>query len=88
MIWADGGYRGELIEWVRQKLGWELSIVEKAEGQKGFVLLPRRWVVERTFSWLNRCRRLTKDFERLPQTSETFVYVAMIRLMVRKLAHD
>jgi len=77
-----------LIEWVRQKLGWELSIVEKAQGQKGFVLLPRRWVVERTFSWLNRCRRLTKDFERLPQTSEAFIYVAMIRLMVTKLAHD
>lgn len=88
LIWADGGYRGELIEWVRRKLGWELSIVEKAEGQKGFMLLPRRWVVERTFSWLNRQRRLTKDFERLPQTSEAFIYVAMIRLMVRKLAHD
>ncbi len=88
LIWVDGGYRGELIEWVRRKLGWELSIVEKAEGQKGFVLLPRRWVVERTFSWLNRSRRLTKDFERLPQTSEAFIYVAMIRLMVRKLAHD
>lgn len=88
LIWADGGYRGELIEWVRRKLGWELSIVEKAEGQKGFVLLPRRWVVERTFSWLNRQRRLTKDFERLPQTSEAFIYVSMIRLMVTKLAHD
>lgn len=88
LIWADGGYRGELIEWVRRQLGWELSIVEKAEGQKGFVLLPRRWVVERTFSWLNRSRRLTKDFERLPQTSEAFIYVAMIRLMLRKLTHD
>jgi putative transposase len=87
LIWADGGYRGELIEWVRQKLGWELRIVEKEEGQKGFVLLPRRWVVERTFSWLNRQRRLTKDFERLPETSEAFIYVAMIRLMVRRLAH-
>ena len=88
LIWADGGYRGELVEWVRRKLGWELSIVEKEPGQRGFVLLPRRWVVERTFSWLNRCRRLTKDFERLPQTSEAFIYVAMIRLMVAKLAHD
>ncbi len=87
-IWADGGYRGELIEWVRQKLDWKLSIVEKEEGQKGFVLLPRRWVVERTFSWLNRQRRLTKDFERLPQSSEAFIYVAMIRLMVRNLAHN
>jgi putative transposase len=88
LIWADGGYRGELIAWVRRKLGWELSIVQRTDGQKGFVLLPRRWVVERTFSWLNRCRRLSKDYERLPQSSEAFIYVAMIRLMVRKLAHD
>ena len=87
LIWADANYRGELIEWVRHKLGWELCIVEKAHGQKAFVPLPRRWVVERTFAWLNRQRRLSKDYERLPQTSEAFIYVAMIRLMVRKLAH-
>jgi putative transposase len=87
LIWADGGYRGELVEWVKSVLGWELSIVEKAQGQQGFVALPRRWVVERTFAWLNRQRRLSKDYERLPQTSEAFVYVAMIRLMVRQLAH-
>ena len=85
---GDGGYRGALIEWVKAALGWQLSIVEKAEGQKGFVLLPRRWVVERTFAWLNRQRRLSKDYERLTKTSEAFIYVAMIRLMVRKLAHD
>jgi putative transposase len=87
LIWADGGYRGELVEWAKRALGWQLSIVEKEEGQKGFVVLPRRWVVERTFAWLNRNRRLSKDYERLPQTGEAFVYVAMIRLMVRKLAH-
>jgi putative transposase len=87
LIWADGAYRGELVEWVKRALGWQLEIVERVEGQRGFVLLPRRWVVERTFSWLNRQRRLSKDYERLPQTSEAFVYVAMIRLMVRKLAH-
>lgn len=87
LIWADGGYRGELIEWVKRTLGWQLEIVEKVEGQKGFVVLPRRWVVERTFAWLNRCRRLSKDYEHLPQTGEAFIYVAMIRLMVRKLAH-
>lgn len=87
LIWADANYRGELIEWVRAKLGWELYIVEKAQGQKGFAVLPRRWVVERTFAWLNRYRRLSKDYEHLPQTSEAFIYVAMIRLMVRKLAH-
>ncbi len=87
LIWADGGYRGELVEWVKRLLGWELQIVEKAGDQRGFVVLPRRWVVERTFAWLNRQRRLSKDYERLPQTSEAFVYVAMIRLMVRNLAH-
>jgi len=88
LIWADGGYRGELIEWVKGMLGWTLCIVEKAEGQKGFVLLPRRWVVERTFAWLTRHRRLSRDYERLPQTSEAFIYVAMIRLMLNRLAHD
>jgi putative transposase len=87
LIWADGSYRGELIEWVKRTLGWHLKIVEKAQGQKGFVVLPRRWVVERTFAWLNRQRRLSKDYEHLPQTSEAFIYVAMIRLMVRNLAH-
>ena len=87
LIWADGGYRGELVEWTKRVLGWKLSIVEKAEGQKGFVVLPRRWVVERTIAWLNRQRRLSKDYERLPQTGEAFVYVAMIRLMLRNLAH-
>lgn len=87
LIWADGGYRGELVEWVKGALGWQLEIVEKVEGQKGFVVLPRRWVVERTFAWLTRHRRLSRDYERLPKTGEAFVYVAMIRLMVRKLAH-
>jgi putative transposase len=87
MIWADGSYRGELVDWVKRTLGWQLEIVDKAVGQKGFVVLPRRWVVERTFAWLNRQRRLSKDYEHLPQTGEAFIYVAMIRLMVRNLAH-
>jgi putative transposase len=87
LIWADGGYRGELIDWVKRMLGWTLEIVEKLEAQVGFQVLPKRWIVERTFAWLNRQRRLSKDYERLPETSEAFVYVAMIRLMVRRLAH-
>ena len=87
LIWADGGYRGALIDWVKQSLGWTLEIVTKLGGQVGFQVLPKRWIVERTFAWLNRQRRLTKDFERLPETSEAFVYVAMIRLMIRRLAH-
>ncbi len=86
-IWADGGYQGTLIDWVKHTLGWTLEIVEKLGGQRGFQVLPKRWIVERTFGWLNRNRRLSKDYERLPQTSEAFVYVAMIRLMLRRLAH-
>jgi len=61
--------------------------VEKLGGQVGFRVLPKRWIVERTFAWLNRQRRLSKDYERLPETSEAFVYVTMIRLMTRRLAH-
>jgi putative transposase len=86
-IWADGGYRGELIGWVKGTLGWTLEIVEKLGDQVGFQVLPKRWIVERTFAWLNRQRRLSKDYERLPETSETFIYVAMIRLLTRRLAH-
>jgi putative transposase len=88
LVWADGGYRGQLIDWVKQITGWTLQIVEKLGGQVGFQVLPKRWIVERTFAWLNRQRRLSKDYERLPATSEAFVYVAMIRLMARRLAHD
>jgi len=86
LIWADGGYRGQLIAWVKQTLGWTLQIVEKLDGQVGFQVLPKRWIVERTFAWLTRYRRLSRDYERLPATSEAFIYVAMIRLMTKRLA--
>ena len=69
-------------------MGWTLQIVEKLGGQQGFVVLPKRWIVERTLAWMSRQRRLSRDYERLTQTSEAFVYVAMIRLMVKRLAHD
>jgi len=69
-------------------LGWTLHIVEKLAGQRTFVVLPKRWVVERTFAWLNRHRRLSRDYERLSHSSEAFIYVAMIRLMLIRLAHD
>ena len=87
-LWADGGYRGALVEWVKQHCRLELEIVARDPAAQGFVLLPRRWVVERTFAWLNLCRRLSKDYEYYPQTSEAFVYVAMIRLMTRRLARS
>jgi putative transposase len=86
-LWADGSYRGEVIEWVKRTCGWTLAIVDKLGGQVGFQVLPKRWIIERTFAWLNRQRRLSKDYERLPATSEAFIYVAMIRLMLKRLAH-
>jgi transposase len=70
--------------WLNSRNG-EVSVA-RAEGQKGFAVLPHRWVVERTLAWLNQCRRLSKDYEELPTTSETFVYVAMTRLMLKRLA--
>ena len=66
--------------------GWELQVVERNREAQGFKVLPKRWIVERTFSWLLRNRRLSKDYERMVQSSETFIEVAMIRLMLRRLA--
>jgi len=88
-IWADGAYAGELEAWTRGLRKWgkvQLEIVRKPKGQKGFSVLPWRWRVERTFAWLCRNRRLRCDYERLPQTTESLIYVAMIRLMTRRLA--
>jgi len=86
LIWADGGYRGHLVRWTKATCGWVLQIVKRTDDQRGFVVLPRRWVVERTFGWLNKWRRLSKDYEVLPQTSEAMIQVAMITLMVRRLS--
>lgn len=85
-IFADGGFRGELVDWVQQNLHVVLEIVLKLSKQKGFQVLPKRWVVERTFAWITRNRRLARDYERLAQSSEAFLYVAMIRLDLRRLA--
>jgi putative transposase len=86
LIWADGGYRGKLIAWVKIWCQWLLKIVHRNPQQKGFQVLPRRWVVERTFGWLNNYRRLSKDYEETTDSSEAFIYTAMIHVMVRKLA--
>jgi putative transposase len=88
LVWADGAYRGEVGDWVaalRQTRKVRLEVVNKREGQKGFQVLPRRWVVERTFGWLMMHRRLVRDYEILPETSEAFVQVAMIRIMLGRL---
>lgn len=85
-VWADGGYAGKLVAWVARYCRIMLEIVRKPKGQRTFEVLPRRWVVERTLSWLVRCRRLDRDYERLPETSEALVKWAMIGLMARRLA--
>lgn len=89
-IWADSIYeRTGLVGWtwaLRERGKLALEVVKRKPGQKGFEVLPRRWIVERTFGWLGTHRRLSKDYEALPQTSEAFIYVAMIRLMLARLA--
>jgi putative transposase len=85
-IFADGGYRGELLNWVKSELHAEMEIVLKLVDQKGFQVLPKRWAVERTNAWVTRNRRMARDYERLAETSESFIYILMIRLGLRRLA--
>jgi len=86
VIWADGIYEKQfLIDWVKAECGWELRVTKRSEKAKGFQVLPKRWVVERTFGWLGRYRRLSKDYEVLPETSEAMIQLAMIHIMVRRL---
>jgi transposase len=86
-IWVDGGFTGDtFMMWVMDMCHWVVPVVLRPLEHKGFVLLPKRWVVERTFGWLSWCRRLNRDHEGLPETSEMWIYIAMIRIMVRRLA--
>ena len=85
-IFADGGYRGELVTWVKNELHAEMEIVLKLGDKKGFQVLPKRWVVERTNAWMTRNRRMARDYERLAETSESFIYILVIRLGLRRLA--
>jgi putative transposase len=86
VVWADGIYEKQwLIDWVRTECGWELTITKRSDKEKGFKVLPKRWVVERTFGWLGRYRRLSKDYEQLTETSEAMIQMAMIHIMVRRL---
>jgi putative transposase len=85
-IWADGGYAGKLVDWVKEHCGWVLDIVKRSDQAQGFEVIPHRWIVERTLGWLNRARRLSKDYERLPASAEAMVYLAMMPLMTKRLA--
>jgi putative transposase len=100
--WVDQGYRGEFLTQVKQAFGIGLEVVRRADGGRrrrwlppgaeppvvpAFAVVPRRWVVERTFGWLGRFRRLSKDYEFLPATSEAAVYLAMVQILTRRLAN-
>ncbi len=86
-IWADGAYSGEpLARWCQEEGGWDLEVVERDREAKGFEVIPKRWIVERTLSWIGRNRRMSKDYERRAQTSETMIEIATIRLLLRRLA--
>ena len=89
LIWADQAYAGQLVAWVkalRVPRRVRLEIVKRPVCPKGFQVSPKRWIVERTLGWFNRYRRLSKDYELLPQTSEAMIRIAMIHLMIRRLA--
>ncbi|MCP5124637.1 MAG: IS5 family transposase [Gammaproteobacteria bacterium] len=85
-VWADGAYQGEsLAQWLEKNFNCTIEVVNKNKEEKGFQVLPRRWVVERSLAWLGRSRRLSRDYERKPASSQSQVYLASIRLMLRKI---
>jgi putative transposase len=87
VIFADSAYgRCGLPAWTQQLFGWLLQTVLRPVGVTGFIILPKRWIVERTFAWLSIARRFSKDYERLPETTETLIYIRMIHLISRRLA--
>lgn len=88
LVWADGGYAGKLVEWTKTNNGFTLEIVKRSDDVKGFKLLPHRWVVERTLSWISNCRRLSKDYEYHECTSEALIHLSMTRLMLRRLTEQ
>lgn len=88
LAWADGGYAGQLVAWAKEKLRLTVQIVKRSDDAKGFVVLPRRWVVERTLSWICRRRRCVRDYERLPEHHAAMVQWAMIIVMTRRLARS
>ncbi len=85
LIWADGGYAGQLLGWAQEAGQWAIEVVKRPVAQRGFAVLPKRWIVERTFAWLGRYRRLSKDYEERPASSETMIRIAMINLMLHRL---
>ena len=85
-IWADGGYAGKLIDWTKRVGRWTLEIVKRSDKVVGFAVLPKRWIVERTFGWIGRYRRMSKDYEMLIPSSEAMILIVMINVMVHRLS--
>lgn len=86
-VFADGGYGGDKLKRRLTKVGqWTLQIIKRSDHAKGFAVLPRRWVVERTFAWLGRCRRLAKDYEKTIASAETWIFIANLRILTRRIA--
>ena len=86
-VFADGGYAGPKLRGALARIGdWKLQIVKRSDIAKGFELLPRRWVVERTFAWLGRCRRLAKDWEKSIASAQAWIFIAHIRILTRRIA--
>jgi transposase len=86
LTWADGGYNGKVVDWFRARFGAVLEIVRRNDDAKGFEVLPHRWIVERTFGWFMKCRRMTSDYERRPETSVAMAQIVMVGIMTRRLA--
>ena len=84
VLWADGAYAA-VVGWVRQQFGWVVTTIVRPLGARGYIHLPKRWIVERTFGWFGRYRRLSKDYEHKPASSEAWIYIAMIHRMARLL---
>lgn len=84
-LWADGGFSGDDFEQAAKRLGREVEVVKRSDDVTGFKVLPKRWIVERTFAWLGRYRRLSKDYETKPESSVAMIQLAMINLMVHRL---
>ncbi len=84
-LWADQGYTGDLADWVREEYGIDLEVVMKPAEQHGFAVLPRRWVVERSIGWIGRSRRLCKDHEHWPESTESWIYLTSIHLLLKRL---
>lgn len=85
LMWSDQGYRGSLIEWTRHYTWWKLEVIRKSTYEGGFHIQPRRWVIERTFGWFSKYRRMARDYEQLPCSSEAMLYLAMIHILLKRM---